>query len=163
MRAALIAVIALLIVGGIVGGGLFWTRNNRLQLNGQVLGIRSFAPEANQTIAVIDFRITNPSPDQFVVKDVDVFLDTKDGKTIDAANFADGDAQRVFDYYKALGKKYNQTLLTREKINPGQTLDRMMAVRFDASDEDLANRKAVRVVISDIDGQAKSEITEAKK
>jgi hypothetical protein len=163
MRAAIIALIAILIVGGLVGGGLYWTRNNKLQLNGQVLGVRSFAPEPNQTITVIDFRVTNPSPDQFVVKDVDVYLDTKDGKTVDAANFGDADAQRVFDYYKVLGKKYNQTLLTREKINPGQTVDRMIAVRFDVSDQDVTNRKAVRVLISDIDGQAKSEITEARK
>jgi hypothetical protein len=163
MRAAVIALIAVLIVGAVLAGGLYWTRFNHLELQGKVLSVRSFAPEPNQTITVIDFRATNPSKDQFVVKDVDVYLETKDGKTIDAANFAEGDAQRVFDYYKVLGKKYNQTLLTREKINPGQTVDRMIAVRFDVSDQDVTNRKAVKVVISDIDNQAKSEIVEQRQ
>src|SRR5512133_1585635 len=102
-----------------IGGGLFYSRNSHLELQGKVLGVRSFSPEPNQTITVIDFRITNPSTAQFVVEDVDVKLDTKDGKTVDAANFSDADAQRVFDYYKVLGKKYNPTLVTREQVNPG--------------------------------------------
>lgn len=163
MRSAVIALIGLVIIGAVVGGGLYWTRNSHLALQGQVLGVRSFSPEPNQTITVIDFRVTNPSTAQFVVKDVDVYLETKDGKTVDAANFADADAQRVFDFYKVLGKKYNPTLLTREKVNAGQTVDRMIAVRFDLPDQEVIGRKSVKLVISDVDNQVKSEIVEQRK
>ena len=42
------------------------------------------------------------------------------------------------------------------------TVDRMIAVRFDVPDQDVQERKAVRLVISDIDNQAKSEIVETR-
>src|SRR5665647_304689 len=37
--------------------------------------------DRDYTVAVIDFRVTNPSTSQFVVKDIDVSLDTREGKT----------------------------------------------------------------------------------
>ena len=115
--------------------------------------------DRDNTIAVIDFRVTNPSNGQFVVKNIDVFLDTKDGKQLDSANFAETDSKRMFDYYKVLGKKYNATLLTRDKIEPGQTVDRMIAVRFTVPDAQVGNRKDVRLVIEDLDG-LKSQVVE---
>ena len=111
---------------------------------------------------MIDFRVTNPSTTQFVVKDVDVTLDTSDGKTIEGSIFSEIDARRLFDYYKVLGTKFNATLLTRDKINSGETVDRMLAVRFTASDEGIQNRKAIHIVIHDVDG-IQTEIIEHRK
>jgi hypothetical protein len=152
-------VIGLAIVGALVGGGLYLTRNNRVELKGEVLKVRSAAIDNDNTIAVIDFRVTNPFNNQFVVKNIDVFLDTKDAKQVDSAIFAETDSRRMFDYYKVLGKKYNPTLLTRDKIEPGQSVDRMIAVRFTVPDAQVGNRKDVRLVIEDLDGQ-KCEIVE---
>ena len=154
--------IAVLAVGLILGGGLYWTRNNHLELKGDVLKVRSYSIDQNYTVAVIDFRVTNPSTTQFVVKDVDVTLDTSDGKTIDGSIFSEIDARRLFDYYKVLGTKFNATLLTRDKINSGETVDRMLAVRFTASDEGIQNRKAIHIVIHDVDG-IQTEIIEHRK
>lgn len=151
--------IALVIVGALLGVGWYLTRNNHLELKGEVLKVRSTAIDNDNTIAVIDFRVTNPSNGQFVVKNIDVFLDTKDGKQLDSANFAETDSKRMFDYYKVLGKKYNATLLTRDKIEPGQTVDRMIAVRFTVPDAQVGNRKDVRLVIEDLDG-LKSQVVE---
>jgi len=146
-------------MAALVGGGLYLTRNNSLVLKGQVLKLRSVPVDNDTTIAVIDFRVTNPSTGQFVVKNLDVFLDTKDGKQVDSANFAELDSKQMFDYYKVLGKKYNATLLTRDKIEAGQTVDRMIAVRFSVPEDQVTNRKDVRLVIEDLDGM-KSQVTE---
>ena len=94
------ALIAVAIVGSMIGGGLYWTRNNRLELKGQVLKVRSYSIDQDYTVAVIDFRVTNPSTSQFVVKDIDINLDTREGKTLDGSIFSEIDARRLFDYYR---------------------------------------------------------------
>ena len=146
------ALIAVLIVGVLIGGGLYWTRNNHLELKGQVLKVRSYSIDQDYTVAVIDFRVTNPSTTQFVVKDIDVTLDTREGKALDGAIFTEIDARRLFDYYKVLGTKFNPTLIAKDKVESGQTVDKMLAVRFTASDADIQNRKAIHIVIHDVDG-----------
>ncbi len=160
MRNAMIAgALAVLIVGGMIFGGLFWTRHSHLELTGQVLKVRTYQVDPENTIAIIDFRATNPSTTQFQVKDVEVYLDGKDGKTLDSALFSDIDAGRVFEFYKVLGRKYNPTLLMRDKVDAGKTLDRMIAVRFSCPEQQIADRKDIRIEITEIDGN-KSIITE---
>ena len=39
--------------------------------------------------------------------------------------------------YPVLGKKYNPNLMIRQKINPGETIDRMVSVRFPGTEEAL--------------------------
>jgi hypothetical protein len=151
---AIAALIAVLIVGGMIGGGLYWTRNNHLELKGQILKVRSYSIDQDYTVAVLDFRVTNPSTTQFVVKDLDVTLDTREGKTLDGSIFSEIDARRLFDYYKMLGTKSNPTLVTKDKIEAGQTVDKMIAVRFTAPDAAIQNRKAIHLTISDVDGSA---------
>jgi hypothetical protein len=152
-RSSLIAaVIAVLIVGVLIGGGLYWTRNNRLELKGEVLKVRSYSIDQDYTVAVIDFRATNPSTAQFVVKDIDVTLNTREGKELDGAIFSEIDARRLFDYYKVLGTKFNPTLISKDKVESGQTVDKMLAVRFTGTDADIQNRKALHIMIHDVDG-----------
>ncbi len=155
------AAIAVFIVAALIGGGLYWTRNNHLELKGEVLKVRSYSIDPTYTIAVIDFRVTNPSTLQFVVKDVEVTLDTKEGKTLDGSVFSEIDARRLFDYYKVLGIKFNQTLLIKDKIDPGKTIDRMLAVRFTGTDADIQERKGLKISIEDVDG-LKTEMVERR-
>ena len=60
---------------------------------------------------------------------------------------------------RCLGKKYNPNLMIRQKINPGQTIDRMISVRFPGGEERVQKRKGLRIIVRDIDG-AKTEIVE---
>jgi len=53
------------------------------------------------------------------------------------------------------GPKYNRTLVVRNRVDPGQTLDRMAAIRFKATAQQVA------VIIEDVDGQ-KSEFIEKR-
>jgi len=153
--------IALAIASAIVGGILFSTRHNKVEVRAEVLKVRSHQIDTASTIVAVDFRINNPSTQQFVVREVEVFMDTKDGKSLKGDVFAEIDAQRMFDYYKVLGAKYNPTLVRREKIDSGQAIDRMILVKFDASDAQVQARKALRLVVHDIDGP-KSEVIEVR-
>jgi len=155
------ALLAVTIVGGMIVGGLYWTRHNRLELKGQVLKVRSYSIDQDYSVAVIDFRVTNPSTSQFVVKDIDITLDTREGKTLDGAIFSEIDARRLFTYYKVLGTKFNETLVIRDKVEAGATVDKMFAVRFTGTDADIQNRKAIHMSIHDVDG-AVSKIAELR-
>jgi hypothetical protein len=73
--------------------------------------------------------------------------------------FSETDAQRLFSYYPVLGKKHNPNLMIRQRINSGETIDRMVSVRFGATEERVAKRKGLRIVVTDADG-AKTEIVE---
>jgi hypothetical protein len=121
-----------------------------------VLRVRTHAVDPENTVVFADVRVTNPSTQQFVVQDVAVFLDDLQGDS-----FSETDAKRLFEYYPVLGKKYNSNLMIRQKINPGESIDRMVTVSFKAIDEKVQKRKALRIVITDVDG-AKTEIVEKK-
>jgi hypothetical protein len=162
-QAVIAGVIALVVVTATVGGILYSTRHNKVQVTGDILKVRSHQRDVGHTLVVLDFRVTNPSTQPFTVREVEVFLDTKDGKSLKADIFAEIDAQRMFDYYKVLGEKYNRTLVLRERLNSGQTIDRMIAVQFDTSDEVIQDRKALRMVVHEVLAAAKSEIVEVRK
>jgi hypothetical protein len=154
-------VIGLGIVAAIVSGILLSTRQNRVELKGEILKVRSHQIDPEHTLALLDIRVQNPSTQQFVVREVEIFVDEPDGKSTPVDVFAEGDIQRVIDYYPTIGKKYSPGLLRRDKINSGESLDRSMAISAPMTDERLQKRKALRVVVHDVDG-AKAEIVERR-
>jgi len=55
-------------------------------------------------------------------------------------------------YISLLGQKYNDTLVTQDKIPPGASADKMVAVRFEAPESRLENSKRFLQRIEDVDG-----------
>jgi hypothetical protein len=155
-QSAVAIAIGLVIVAVAVGVILQTTRKNRVELTGSVLRLRSHSVDPENTVVFADIRVTNPSTQQFVVKQVDVYMDDVQGET-----FSESDAQRLFTYYPVLGKKDNPNLIVRQKINPGETIDRMVTVRFPGPDDKVQGRKSFRIVVTDADG-AKTEIAEKR-
>ena len=153
--------IAVVLVTGLVAGILYTTRNNAVQLEGQILKVRSQTTESGSTIAIIDFRVHNPSTQQFLVRDVAVKLDVKNGRTVDGAIFREAEIPGLLHFYTLLGPKYNQTLLARDKIESGQSIDRMLAVQFPLNDDGVQTRGAIRIFVTDVDGATK-EIREQR-
>ena len=111
---------------------------------------------------MIDFRLVNPADFPFVVRRVDVTLEDPSGKTVEGTLVADVDAKKLFEYYPLLGPKYNDSLLMKARINPRQSLDRMVTVRFEIPEKEVQNRKRLKIHIEDLDG-AVSEIVEERK
>jgi hypothetical protein len=158
LTAGLIAVVA---VVAVLGAILFSTRHNKIEVKGSVLKLRSHQLSADRTVVLMDVRLQNPSTQQFMVKEVEVYVDGADGKATQAEIFSDIDGQRVIDYYPVLGKKYNPSLIRRDKIAAGATADRTLLINVPMSDEQFGKRKRVRIVVHDADGPT-SEFAEVR-
>ena len=90
--AASLAVLVLVLVVSLV---LVATRKNRVELTGEVLEVRSYQNTPENTLALLDVRITNPSTQQFVVRNLEVFVDRQGQEPLKANVFAETDAKRA--------------------------------------------------------------------
>jgi len=123
-----------------------------LELKGKILGIRTGALSDNDSIAVLDFRIENISDVPFVVREVDVTVDTKNGATQQGNNVSRDDLKKLFQFNRFLGDQYNDSLSIKDKIAPHSSVDRMVAARFDLKNRDLEAAKTIHLSIQDMDG-----------
>ncbi|MEO7142543.1 MAG: hypothetical protein ABI165_03485 [Bryobacteraceae bacterium] len=153
--------IGLAVIAAAVTLMLWSNKGSHLVLQGKILKVRTLSLEPDATIAAIDFRVTNPSNFVYMIKDAVVRMDTADGKTIDADTISRDDTDRTFAYYHLLGPKYNQTLIERDRIEPHQTTDRMIAVRIPAAALAVDNRKGLHLKLDEMDGGT-SEIREQR-
>jgi hypothetical protein len=140
---------------------LYMQRGAHIEPTGRILKTRTVAMDENSSVAVIDFRVANASDYTIIVREVTVTLEQPNGKTWDGAVVSEVDAQRLFQYYPVLGQKYNDTLKMHDRIKLHETIDRMIAVRFEVPQAQLDARKKLRMRIEDVDGPY-GEITETR-
>ena len=145
-----------------IAGFLFLNRGSRLELEGSVQKVRTQSLDADNTFAVVDFRFSNTSDYPFVVKEVTVTLEGKDGSKKVGTILPEMDAKRIIGYYKEIGPKYNDSLTMRTKIPGRQTADRMIAVTFNVPVAQVEARKRLVLKIDDLDGPS-SEVAEAAR
>lgn len=136
-----------------VAGILYMQRGAHLELPGKVLKVRTAALDEGSSVAVIDFRVSNPSDYPAVVRTVTVRLEKKGGGSVDGQTISDMDVQRVFAGIPLLGQKYNPSLVIQDKIPGRSTWDRMIAARFEIPEDQLANRARIVISIEEIDGK----------
>src|SRR5678815_2982667 len=124
--------IGLAVIALAVAGIFVMQRGDRIELPGKILKVRTAELDPEGSIAVIDFRISNPSNVQFEVRTVTVELEDHAGKSQQGQSVSEMDAKRLFEALPVLGQKYNPTLLMRERIGSQASADRMIAARFPA-------------------------------
>ncbi len=145
----LIGVAVGLVVLGLAASGVLWVnKGSHVVLEGAIQKARTLALEESASFLVLDFRVTNPSDYPFVVREVKVIVDGVEGNVV-----ADVDAKRLFEYYKEIGPKYNDSLKTRDKVGARQTVDRMVSARFELPEAKLKGRKSLVLRIEEVDGQ----------
>jgi len=145
--------IGLVCIAAAIFGVFYMQRGAHMELPGKVLKVRTAALDENSSVAVLDFRVTNPSNVLFMVRVVTVEMEDNEGKSYLGQVAADTDAKRLFEALPILGQKYNDTLLMRDKI-PGHTSqDRMVAARFEAPVTRLDARKRFVIRIEEVDGK----------
>ena len=127
---------------------LYMQRGAHIEPKGKIMKVRTQALDENSSVGIIDFRVENSSDYLVVIRELQV--------TVEGA-----DAQRLFQYYPLLGQKYNDTLKMRDRIAPRQTLDRMIAARFEIPQAELDKRKRIAVRVEDVDGPF-GELTESR-
>jgi hypothetical protein len=135
-----------------VAGILQYTKGSHLVLQGKIIKVRTGALGDTDSIAVLDFRVENPSDLPFVVRQVEVSIDQADGTPLDGNNITKSDLKQLFQYNRFLGDQYNDGLAIKDKIPPHTTVDRMVAVRFEIKNHDLEAAKAIHLSIQDLDG-----------
>jgi hypothetical protein len=62
------------------------------------------------------------------------------------------DAERLISGIPLLGQKYNDSLKERDKVPAHDTVDRMVAARFEVPESKLTGRKRFIVRIQEVDG-----------
>lgn len=128
--------------------------------HGSVLKVRTHAIDDNNSIAVLEVRLKNESDVAMAVSDIEVNLDTKDGHKLSGAMLSGADAKSVFKYYPQLGERFNEPLISQDRVDPRQTVDRMLAMRFEAPENTIQERKKITVRVQDVNGQV-SEFSRA--
>jgi hypothetical protein len=144
--------LGLLIIGAIVGGGLFASRGAHLELEGKIAKTRTAALSPTRSVIVLDFRATNPSDYPFIVKTVEVEITLADGSKQVGQFVPEVDAKTLFPALPALGDKLAVSIATKEKIAKKETVERMAAATFQIPEADLAARKDVVLRLHDVDG-----------
>jgi hypothetical protein len=144
--------IGVVVVIAAVAWLLYIQRGAHIELRGEILKVRTHELDAASSIAVVDFRFRNPADYPFIVRTVDVSVETNDGKTIEGQVVAEADTQRVFEALPLLGEKYNRSLLAKDRVNARESLDRMIAARFEVPVSMLQERRQLSIRIEDVDG-----------
>jgi hypothetical protein len=153
--------VGLAVIAVAVAWIFYMQRGAHIEPTGKILKVRTLAADETSSIAVIDFRTQNAADYGIIVREVTVTAEQANGKTDEGAAIAEMDAQRLFQYYPILGQKYNDTLKLRDRIKPHETMDRMIAVRFEIPQAQLDARRALKLRIEDVDGPS-GEITEKR-
>jgi hypothetical protein len=144
----------LVLVAAVIGFTLVGTKGAHLTLEGKILKVRTLETSDKDSIVVVDFRVTNKSKVQFMVREGTIRITGPDGKETEGETIARADMNRVFDYYKLLGPKFNEVLIMRDKISGGQRIDRMIAARLTVPAADAEQRRNLTLTLTDIDGPA---------
>jgi hypothetical protein len=144
--------IGVLVVGVAVFLMVSGNEGSHLQLQGKILKVRTGALGEGNSIAVMDFRVENPSDIPFVVGNVEVSLEKKSGEMVDGVTTSKSDLKQLFEYNRFLGDQYNDGLGMKDTIAPHTTVDRMVAAHFEVSNEALDAAKAVHLSLHDVDG-----------
>ena len=153
--------IGIVVIALAITGVFYMQRGAHMVLPGKVLKVRTAPLDDNSSIAVIDFRVTNPADYAFMAKSVTAVLEEPSGNQIEGETSSEVDAQRLFAGIPLLGEKYNNSFKERDRIPPHSSRDFMVASRFEVPESKLAARKRFLVRIEEVDGVV-SEIPEKK-
>ncbi|MDQ6760973.1 MAG: hypothetical protein M3Z32_14060 [Acidobacteriota bacterium] len=140
------------LVAALIFGVFSSTKGSHLQLQGQVLKARTGALAETDSVAVLDFRVQNPSDLPFVVRTVKLTLEKADGQKEEGSLVSKTDVKQLFQYNRFLGSPYNETLTLRDKVPSHGQIDRMVAARFDVPQQQLESGKALHLWMQDMDG-----------
>jgi hypothetical protein len=159
LRLLIYVLAGIAVVAVAVSGVFFLQRDAHMEIRGAILKVRTLSTEENSSVALIDFRCTNPADYPWVVRSVEVSLTDAKGELLEGITVSDADAARLFEYFPLVGQKFNDSLIARTRIPARQTIDRMIAARFEISEKALRARRSLRIRVEDVDGPV-SEIVE---
>lgn len=153
--------LGLLIIAVLLGLVFVTNRGSQIRIEGTMEKVRLQQLAENSTLAVFDFRFSNPADYPFVVSDVTSTCTLKSGTEITGELVTDADVKPLFEYHAlTLGAKFNESLIRKSRVAPKTIEDRMIAMTYPTSADTLATRMGCVLHIKDVDG-AVSDILES--
>ncbi|QOY90407.1 hypothetical protein [Paludibaculum fermentans] len=146
--------LGLMAVAILAGVALLVNRGSQVRLEGSILKVRVVPTDDNACLAVVDFRVKNPSSTIFQVKQLKIVVTTADGTEIEGQTVPQLDLDRVLEYHKVAGTRYTPMLKERDRLNSGVEEDRTAAAGFTLSEKVFQTRKGLTLKIQDADGMA---------
>jgi hypothetical protein len=144
---AVVVVIAIL-----VWIGFSRTAGNHLVPVGSIGKVRTIQASDDVTYMVIDFKVSNSSDRDMIVRGVSSVVQAADGSTVSGSPVAAVDVAAAFRSYPLLGEQYNPVLKERDVIAAHESLDRMVGLRIDAPFDKVEHRKRVILRVEDVTG-----------
>lgn len=138
-----------LLIGGIA---FLLNTSSQVRLDAKILKVRSIPADDAAALAVVDFRVSNPSGALFQLKKVTLVVTTAAGQVVEGLPVAQMDLDRVLAYHKVYGARYTEMLKERDRIRPKTQEDRTAAGSFSISDKDMQSRKSLVLRLQDADG-----------
>jgi hypothetical protein len=154
--------IGLAVVGGGIALLLMGTKGNHLEVVGDILKVRVLTLSPAASLVIVDFRVRDTSDVPWVMKSATLTLEPASGAILDGTTVSKADIETVFQYNKILGPKFNDVLGIKDRIEPRQKLDRMVAARFEIPESQAEDRKAIHLHLEEMDG-ATADLIEKKQ
>lgn len=151
-RLMILVGVGVVLLAAVVFGVFTGNKGSHLELNGQVIKSRTGALDESNSVALLDFRISNPSNVSFVVREIKATLEKANGEKMEAQLTSKGDMKQLLEFNKFLGAQYNDTLSIKDKIPARGQIDRMVAARFEVPQAELDKGKAIVLWMQDMDG-----------
>jgi hypothetical protein len=165
-------VVGFAVIAILVGGIFYMQRGDKIDLPGKIIKVRTAVLDDGKadrgpdhpptSVAVIDFKISNPSDVIFEVRTVTVTMIGADGHTYEGQITSDSDAASMMKVLPVdptrveqwpTSEKYNKSLMVKERIGAHDSQDRMVAARFVVPINELDARKNLKIRIEETDGK----------
>lgn len=143
---------AAVLVAAVIAVVFYLNKGSNVRLEGKILKVRAIPTGEGASLALVDFRVTNPANVRFIVKDIKVRLTREDGSSVDGLVAAQGDLDRVIGYFPAYGPRYNDVLKGKSQMGGGQKADWCVGAGFDLDASAIEKRKNLTLVVQDVDG-----------
>ena len=142
--------VALLAVGALALGWLFFRGGPPPRLEGTVVQVRTLEVEPTASVALVNFEAVNASRHLFVAYErkleiVDAEGKVRRGRTMNAIDLPD-----LFRYFPELGGMRDEPFAAQTEIPAGATVRGLIGARFEIPQADLDARQAL--VIRVVDG-----------
>src|SRR5580692_11983975 len=113
-------VVGLAVVGLAVAAIWDGTRKAHLDLTGKIIRVRSVPIDGKTTLAVVDYRVTNPSAIPLVIREVALRMERYKDEPLAATWVSRSDVDTMFEAFPRIGVKYSDVLAPPETIAPGK-------------------------------------------
>ncbi len=141
--------IILLALGAIAIGALFLTRGPAARLQGEITEVRTLSVEPEASVALVNFRAENITPNNFVAWDRRLELIDAEGQSHRGTTVNTIDIQDLFNYFPALGGMKDEPFGAKTEIPSGETVRGLVAARFEVSQQTLDARSALLIHVTD--------------